>query len=116
MWKNFLKWLLKFALEKLGEDVDAEAQQALDEYNRKRGDVEKSHAESEQELERLENERLRLLGLRTKSSHEIEFLQEQVKAQDETLRRLKDEKEQKLTAIRNSDDDTILHGDLPDAS
>lgn len=112
MWKNILTWLLKFALERLGTDVDAETQKQIDQYNQARESLDKCRETAEIELGRIEHQRLELLAKRVSNSHEIEFLQEQIKSQDETLRRLTDEKNEKLSVIRNSDDDTILHGDL----
>lgn len=119
MWKTLLKWLLKFTLSQLGDNVaemDAETQKQIDEYNRRRAEVEKARDAAEIELGRIENDRLTLLAKRIKQSNEIEFLQTQVDFLENKLRNLKDEKDKKLNDIGNLSDDDLLHGDLPGAS
>lgn len=112
MWQNFLTWLLKFALDRLGADVDAESEKMLADYELRRAEVEKARGEAESSLDRIENERLTLVAKRVQNSVEIEFLQQQIKTQDEKLRSLNDEKNKKLNDISNLSDDAILHIEL----
>lgn len=112
MWKPFLTWLLKFALDRLGTDIDAESEKMLADYEARRAEVEKARNEAEISLGRIEHERLALVAKRVKNSSEIEFLQQQIQIQDEQLRRLNDEKNKKLNDIGNLSDDAILHTEL----
>jgi chromosome segregation ATPase len=112
MWKNLLTWLLKFALQRLGADVDAESQRQIDEYNQKKAELEQREEKAAVELGRIENEYLQLTARRVKKIAEIEFLQPQIEHLDSEIRRLKDEREKKVADLRAADDDTLLHSEL----
>lgn len=115
MWKNILKWVLRFALAQLGADVDAETQKLLDAYHEKRAMLEIRRSDSEKNLKQLSDGWLALVARRTKLSGEIEFLQSQTKFLETKLEELKNEREKKVTDIRNLSDDDVLHLDLPSA-
>lgn len=112
MFKAVLVWLLKFSLERLGHDLDAEARAQLDEYNRKRAAVEATEEAAAIELGRIEQQVRELEQLRVDSMAKIEFTESVIEAQEMRLTQLDEKRKSNLDALARLSDDDLLRTDL----
>ncbi len=112
MGQKILVWVLQFALSALGENLDAETQKHLDEYNDKKAELEQIESASIVELGRLETEIGQLTARRQINSETLARLETELKAEDERIRQINDAKNNKLNDLHNLDDDAVLRSEL----
>ncbi len=112
MWKRFLVWLLKFALKQLGENLDAETQKQIDDYNRRRVELEETENTAAIELGKLETDIAQLESERNLKNDESILLAIESEQLDRRLERIRNEKNKKLADIDNLDDNALLHSEL----
>lgn len=86
MRQKILVLMLKFALARLGENLAADEQLLVAYYNRRRAEVEKTEDAAAIELGKIETRINQLDAERRNNILEIEFLESEIKNQDEKIR------------------------------
>lgn len=112
MWQKILIWLLQFTISALGENLDADTQAKVDDYNRRKTELDKIESDAAVELGKIETQIAQLDTQRTQNNDEIIWLESEIEAQDAKIRRINDDKNSKLADLHNLDDDAVLRGAL----
>lgn len=110
--QTFLLWILKAVLSALNSRLDSETQAQVDDYYRRRDELEKHESDVSIELGKLELETIRLEESRKQNETELGSLESEIGYLEGEIRRIKDERERKSQALHNLSDDDVLRGRL----
>lgn len=112
MWQKLLVWALKFALQRLSADVDAETQKQLDDYNRQRDELEAKEDTALYVIGQIESRLTGLEIVRQQKENDLQRLESELPELNQKLEKIRDEKNKKLAAVQSLNDDSLLHGTL----